>query len=336
MSRLQTYGDYAREIARVEQLIAQTTPRAEASAAAGLARRSLERRLESLRTEVARLNDDAVPGQELDVVIEGRPVLGHAIETEFMGRVLLQLQHLVRSVAASQGPQSANAGPLPSAVRRASTLHFASAFPGSFGMRLEAIQEQLELNEFPPLAPTFREVFALLHVEGDGSEVVARLAELGPRARATYRDLLDEFGKAGADVRVDWPGFGGVQTVRVRATQARRMLDTMSRLRVHVDGRYYTGLLDQASRRRGRFGFESDEGETFDGVVESEIVDTLREFYDRRCRAYILTREVEHPGTGVRKRSHRLQELLPVDVEGTRAEGAVAEPQEFDPAAPAA
>jgi hypothetical protein len=325
MSRLQTITDYQQELAQLDAMIHEEEGAGAPDFASTLTLSSLRYRREALAAELAELTDETLPGHEIDIMFEGAPVHGHTIETEFMGNVLLKVQHLVRSIAASKGPESAAKGPLPTSAKKAATLRFASSFQGSFGMRLEAIQEQPELDGFFALAPTLQSVLDLVNAADTPDVVLGRLAELGPRARNTYRDLIADISSANADVRVVWPNISGPRTARLKSSQATRLLGTLKEIRTHVDGRYYVGLLDQASRRRGKFGFESDDGEKFDGTVEKDVMDQVREFFDRRCRAYILTRVVEHPRTGIVRRSHRLQELLPVEAQGGRAEGTLVE-----------
>src|SRR5688572_10595393 len=60
--------------------------------------RNLTQRREHLRREMLELGDACMPAHELAVVLEGRPVHGHAVETEFLSKVLRDLQGLFRSI----------------------------------------------------------------------------------------------------------------------------------------------------------------------------------------------------------------------------------------------
>lgn len=171
-----------------------------------------------------------------------------------------------------------------------------------------------------PLAPTLRTVLEPFNAVDRPDDALTRVGELGPRAGNTYRYLVEKISQAHADVRVTWPGMAGAETVVVRHDKARKLVGALRNLRVRADGRYYVGVLDEASRRKERFGFTASDGQRFDGLVETEILDTMRDHYDRPCRAYILTRGVGQPKTGAVKRAHRLQELLSVDADGERPE----------------
>ena len=340
MSRLRTYQDYRRAIASAEAMAAEAEAEADGDPETGLApsfaeelaARSFRAHADRLRAELARYDDDSLPGHELDFVFEGAPVRGHRMDTEFMGHMLLSVQHLVRSVAASDAGRSTNAGPFPAGLRRATALDFAGSFDGSFGMRLEAVNDQPELTGGASIAPTVRTVLDLLAAVSEPAEALTRVGELGPRARKTYRELVSQIGRAQANVRVEWPGMGGVQRVEVRHYAAQRLVAALKDIRVRADGRYVVGVLDEASRRKGRFGFTTADDEHFDGLVETDLIPQVKEFYDRGpCRAYILTREVEQLQTGAIRRSHRLQELLPLDAPMLRAEEHFEEVEDTSP-----
>jgi hypothetical protein len=129
------------------------------------------------------------------------------------------------------------------------------------------------------------------------------------RATTDYEELIEELTTSKADMQLVWPHVSGERQVALPATKAARVLTTLREVQVNSSGRFYWGTLDQASRRYGRFGFASDEGEIFDGVVENHLIDELKFYYDSRCKAWIETKTVRNPRTGAIKKSHRLQEL---------------------------
>jgi hypothetical protein len=324
MSRLATVNDYRAQIATLDAMIA-------AHEAAGMDFATevevfgLRQRRDELAQELASASDASLLGQELDIVLTGKPVVQHKLEAEFMGKILLRVQNLVRSLVAAADASLALTGPFRAQVRRASTLHFAEAFQGSFGMKLEAIQEQPELDGFTEVAPSLDTFVSLLGEAEDPEKVLDRLAPLGPRATTHFRELVSELSSADANMRVRWPTTEGERTALIKATAATKLVSTLKELRESADGRYWVGKLDEASSRKGRFGFTTSDGTVLAGVVESHLIPTLKDFYDQSCKAYILTRELEHPRTGIIKRSHRLQELLPVNAIGQRPEGIIAD-----------
>lgn len=315
MTRLQSVADYERELAELDAMIesTRTVVAEDRDFASEMSLRSLERRRIALATELETVSDEEMAGHELDVVFNGKPVLYNRLEADFMGKVLLKIQGLVRSIAASGTPSADRSGPYPAEIKRVSELHFANAFAGSFGMRLEAIQEQPELDGFIALSPTLRAFLQLLEAGDNPSALLERLAEIGPRAMTHYEDLINELSSNSADMRVLWPNKGPLREVALRSTQATRVLETLRDVRELSSAQWYSGRLDISNKRHGRFGFLTDGGETFDGVVEEHLLDSLREFYDRHCRAWIVTNSIEHKRTGIVKKHFRLQGLEPLD-----------------------
>lgn len=314
MSKLRSVADYEREIAGLDAMIKREhrLNEVEYDAAADLSLHSLVQRREALAAELRMLGDERMPGHELDVIFSGEPVRGHSLDAEFMGKVLLKIQNLVRAMVAAEDHSTAQSGSFSDDVRRVARLQFAESFAGSFGMRLEAFQEQYELDGRIPLAPTLSSLIELLEAGDSPEPVLLHLAELGQRASKHYEELVEELSKGAADMRLIWPNVSGQREANLRQSQATKLLGTLREVREETDGRFYTGFLDVANKRHGRFGFQTDDGYFFDGVVEGHLLPYLREFYDRHCRAFITTRVVRHQRTGIEKRSHRLQELQSV------------------------
>lgn len=316
MSRLKTVADYERAIAELDALISrERAVEAEANwdfATASMVR-SLQKEREALNSELHAIHDDDHVAFEIDVILDGRPVREHRIETEFMGKLLLRLQGLVRSMLAASSPETRETGQVKAKFRRAAELQFAGSFSGSFGMRLESIQEQVELDGSLAIAPVLRSLLELLEAGDNTDLALEKISELDIRSSKAYEDLVSELSNNEADIRVIWPNLSGPREAALRSTQASRLLTTLREVRDESNGAWYLGTLDEASKRYGRFGFMTDEGATFDGVVEEPLIDTLRDYYDRRCRAWIETRVITHQQTGVVKKSHRLQQLEPVD-----------------------
>jgi hypothetical protein len=314
MSKLRSVTDYEREIAAIEDLIERTRRDigAEFNVVSRYSIAALEARRDALRRQLEELGDEGLPGHEIDVVLTGTPVAGSAIDASFLSLVLHDVQSLVTAILASSNGVQARVGRVRSNLERASSLRFAGSFAGSFGMRLETADTQLELTGETGLAPTFDHFLSLLSVGTNSGRLLDELAPLGARARANYRKLLHHLDREHANVRVVWPTTRGVREATVTSTTAHDLLGTLGRVTEEADGRFFDGVLDGANTRKGNFEFVTDGGDVLSGAVEKEIIESLRRFFDRRCRAYILTRKVTDTGTGDSRVHHRLQELKEV------------------------
>ena len=310
MSRLRSAADFAREIAELDALIAEhRTASPTSSFSVQLSLQSLERRRADLVERMQSLGDGRMLGHELDIIFNGPPVRQHRLDAEFMGELLLKLQHLLQAMVASEDDTTGQKGPFRTNVREVSRLHFAGAFPGSFGMRLEAFQEQPELEGFFALAPTLDALIGLLRAGDDPTEVLNRLADFGRRTTQHYREMVESLTDGGADMRVVWPTVSGPREASLPLPTSTRLLKTLEDVEERTWAHWYDGRLDIGNSRHGRFGFTTDDGKTFDGKVEPQIVDELGLYFNKHCRAWIATRELRHERTGVTRLSHRLQEL---------------------------
>lgn len=310
MSKLQSAADYKREIAELDAMIAaHRQAGSSGSFALELSLQSLEQRRAGLIAEMELLGDEQMRGQEISVIFKGEPVHRHRLDAEFMGEMLLKLQHLVQAIVASEDETTGQKGPFRTNVREVARLHFAGAFAGSFGMRLEAFQEQPQLDGFFTLAPTMQALIDLLSAGDNPNEVVKRLAELGRRATVHYHEVVESLTQGGADMRVIWPTISGEREAALPYPTAVRLLRTLEDVQEDSWGHWYEGRLDIGNSRHGRFGFTTDDGKTFDGKVEAQILDKLGMYFNKHCRAWIVTRELRHNRTGITRLSHRLQEL---------------------------
>lgn len=184
MSRLQSAADYERAQAELESLIRQQEAVSDqlGDFASRIGVASLRQRLEALQSELAELRDEQMAGHEIDVIFNGKPVSWNMLDADFIGNILVKIQGLVRTMVASDRGHERDKGRFPKRVRDLSRLHFA----GSFRMRLEAFQDQAELDGFIPLSPTFAALMALLEVGDDPDMLLGQLAEHSNRTKTQY------------------------------------------------------------------------------------------------------------------------------------------------------
>lgn len=314
MSRLLTYADYQRELRALRELLAhEEVLQIEEPAVAGeIAKASLNARIRMLEEEIRQLTDDQLPGVELDIILSGESVVGNRVDSEVMGKVLLEMQHMVSSIVAESSDEHAQAGPFSASVKRASTLRFAESFSGSFGMRLEAVQDQVELDGFFTLAPSMHTLVDLVS-SSDREQLLTSLATAGERAAKHFTSLLSTLSSSNTALKVIWPTTGGRREAFLGVARVKEVHALLREISVEEQGHYYYGELDSANKRKGRFGFTAQTGEVFDGVVEEHLVEELKRYFDRVCRAYIVTRVVRHVSSGVEISQYRLQELAEPD-----------------------
>ena len=310
--------DYQREIAEIDQLLALGTM-AEAATGPSFARElseeGLRYRREVLSAELAEARDERMPGQEIDVALDGAPVVDHTVDAAFLGVVLHDLQNLVRDMVADQAPRSARTGPLRRQVVRQSALRVAGTFNGSFGIRLESVNDQLEMegSEISPMYSAFDSLLGLINGEANEGAFLDSFIPLGSRSKSQYRKLLRHLSRNDATIRVEWPTTKGVRAGVLRPWQAKERLGRLRRVKEQVSGKSVTGVLSGAVTRTGYFELETEDEEYF-GKVHPDIMPIVATFFQKRCSAYITTTVVEDEGTGDRKVYHRLDLLGPPDV----------------------
>lgn len=314
--RLRTPSDYRREIAATEAMINAELELGQLDPASELTVRNLRRRREELEEELNTLGDEGISAQELDIVLSGRPVLQNAVETEFLAEVLERMQKLVRATANAVAGRRGRSGPIPREIAKQSTLRLSSTFAGSFGMRLEAISDdpQIEAPGLNTIAPAFDALLGLFQAPADDPQLLEVLGRVGPRATSEYRKFLQHLGKKRAGVIVTWPGVSTVREGVIDSRAAARLARRLDQVSHRQFGREYAGELYLADKKHLRFGFTDAAGNDYSGNISADLLqDVLDYLQEKACRAYIVTTEVRDRATGDIRRTHQLQELLPAE-----------------------
>lgn len=314
MSRLASVSDFRREIAAVEALIAEQEALVREHGidfSTELLMESLRSRKDELQRELEALGDEGLPGQELAVVVKGAPVSGGAVEADFLGTLLKDVQGLIRSIVAAQFGSERRQGAWEPEIKRRSTLRFADSFAGSFGMVLEAVDEQLELEGRLAIQPAFEDMFQVLSSTAEGGSFLESLAPLGPRARSRLRKLLEHISAAEADVSFQWPVVQGRVEASVSKRKAQALVDALRRIDETETLETITGMLEGAILRTGYFEIQTDAGEVVGGRVAPPIRKAVAPFFGKQVRATVITTTVTDHGTGEQKTTYRLVELDP-------------------------
>ena len=277
MGRLMTAQDYRREIAEIEAMLETDRQISQAHGtdpAAEMSRRSLERRLAALRSELTERGDTRLPGHELDVVFEGTPVEGHTIDSEFLSIVLRDIQLIVRGVVEAQSRAITRGKESFRQLRRRSALRLANTYPGSFGLHLETTDDQFDLLG-EDISPVFRAISAVVNLvdeQPDDQELLSSLTELGEKPTKMYTGLLRHLDQFNASIRVSWPTIAGTRTGRLSPVVAAKRRQRLERVHLKTRIRYADGRLDEAGIRRGYFEFITDGDELIKGRVADEAV----------------------------------------------------------------
>lgn len=313
MSRLLTANDYRREISALEQLIREQRAAGPVDFATEVSIRSLEQRHAELRRELEDLGDTGLPGHELEVVLIGAPVVHESVEVPFLAALLERLQKLITAIAGAASGSLARTGPIKKRIARRSRLRLAGTFSGSFGLRLEAVGEQLELEGMSVVAPAFDALLELLESGEDSDRLLQSLAPVGARATSEYRALLEHLRVGQAGVRVAWPGVLRTREASIRPGAAERIANRLNRVEQRQWAETKTGELHMGDRRDLKFGFTTDGGDVFRGTISPDLLEDVTEFFGKRCRAYIVITEAIDTLTKDVRRHYRLLELRSLD-----------------------
>jgi len=312
MSRLISASDYQREVAELRALIASEERTAEQLGwdfSSELTVSSLRSRLEELEAELGAIGDADLPGHELEVVFAGVPVRGHKVRADFLAGVLDELQKLVHALVNTQFGREAHRGSWPEDVIRRSTLEVSETFAGSFGVKLEAIDEQLELEGHLVIQPAFEDLFNVLSSEKSGGDFLEELAPIGSRARMHLRTLMNQVTKAEASLDMRWPLVDGEKRARIGYQRAGELAELLGRIEEQERLESKEGLLGGANIRTGYFELQLDDDSPLAGRVSKDMGQAIADFFGRRVVAELLVTRVTDRGTGVERETYRLMSL---------------------------
>lgn len=322
MSRLTSAADYRRELAAVDGLISEQERLAAEYGmdfSTELTIQSLQERRAELAQELANLTDEDLPGHELSLIVRGAPVHEHAVEAKFLGQLLQDMQKLIRALVAAQYGDQRRQGPWHPEVLRRSTLQFTESFAGSFGMTLEAVDEQMELEGHLAVQPAFNDLFGVLTSGLERGAFLESLAPLGPRARSHLRAMLEHLGDAEADLELRWPLVRGEKVARLTRRTAQTLADTLRRIDESEHLETVFGVLEGAILRTGYFEIQKEDGSVIGGRVSQQLQRQIAPHFNRRVKASLIVTTVTDRGTDETRVSYRLVELE-ADLGQTRKE----------------
>lgn len=314
MSRLLSAADYQRELGALRGMIAEEeriTEQYGPEPAAEIALASMRDRYSRLTAELESLGKSRVERHELAVVFDGRPVHEHSVDATFLGEALTRLQRVLEAMVASASGLKSRMASLPKQIQKKAGLRVSATFAGSFGVALETQEQEPSLFEDPSsIGHSISAFLKLVHGVESSEELLDAMEPLNARARTRYMELLQHLAENGADMRVEWPTGTAVSSASLRASQAKKLKERLSRVSEAESIKSYRGTLDGALKNRAIFEFKTEDGEVYTGRLGPGVLDQLSSFhYEEPCIATITTRIVFDEATGTQRVFHRLERL---------------------------
>ncbi len=141
-------------------------------------------------------------GTDVELILDGDPVVQHSVQASFLGNFLAKVQSLVNAMAQAVTSTPTARGPLPGNIVAENRLMISAEFvPSSFGVRCTLpTKEDLGLI-LEPVSRAVLESISELLSDNLPSEDLAGLVSHA-RVKQQYFELLDILAKNGANVRV--------------------------------------------------------------------------------------------------------------------------------------
>lgn len=310
MSRLATAADFTREIAEIDAHLAATEAVEAESLSARIMNRGLRYRRAELVAEMEALATKGRLAHELDVVLDGDPVVHHTIEARFLSDILGDFQGLVRDLLADIAGRLGKAGKVAKAFIERTQLRVATTYPGSFGLRFEAGVGEFHLDDAGSFAETMAALLNLIDATPDQAAFISEFEPLSGRTKTKFMALLEHLADANASIRVSWPTPTGARESQLRASQARERLTILEKFEESSHIEHVDGVLDSAQHSRATFLIIPDDRNRrrISGTIEEHLVDEMGKYWGKRVRAMFSVRELV-PEVGKVYKFYRLSRI---------------------------
>lgn len=271
-----------------------------------LMRESLEVRRGELLAEIA--------DQQLDVALTRSARRGTGGELKLVASVLSALQDSLASIAQGIVGRTTTRGLIPSAVVESVELRVAVAATGSLKLTLvpafpETQTPLFDDGEDSPLdLSVLRLGDVLAHADGDVGDLLASVADLGPRATAHIGTLAKALADAEAGFSMAWRSPRHRRTVAVDMHAASILQRTLAEVDETERTVVFTGRLVGGSLVRSSFELELDDGSVVRGSADEDVLTDLEALFGSPCVATLAVRELRLQG-GETKEAHRLMRL---------------------------
>ena len=276
---------------------------------------------ESLPLEYSRL-DIPVPQQfaggptrervhRLDVRIDGK--VGET-SADVVSQIVGNIQRLLHAIGQAITTTPTSQGPVPNYIKEQTRLNFVGAYAGSLGLHLETDIEDDLIGESLALS-SLRGLFGLL--EGDQSPLPpAKYQRLwSSRVAANYKNLLSTVETSSQAASLIWNQYGGQEIQEFKITPdfargQRRMAETITKEKVHLDGIFEAGNI----RTRWFRFLTRGSRESFGGrILRTASIDVNRIPLGYPCRVVVEPNLQVNQATGEEKTTYTFLSVETMD-----------------------
>lgn len=141
-------------------------------------------------------------GADVEIVLDGDPVVQHSVQAVFLGNFLAKIQHLVNAMAQTITSIPTDRAPLPRNIVAENRLMVTASFvPSSFGVRCTLPTKETLGQLYEPENQKVLESISELLSDHLPTDDLANLVSHA-RVKKHYFELLEMLAKNGANVRV--------------------------------------------------------------------------------------------------------------------------------------
>jgi hypothetical protein len=263
------------------------------------------------RDELGGLLAAALLGQHRPAIrlfLDGQPVSGMTIVASVLGKALDELQGSIHALGAAIAGRTGERGILASRIVGETQFVVTGFIPGSFGVTLEAplgpVQQSMFTDE-PDLSLAERATDRLLNVLEIGSRadtnepLVEELGGLGARPVNRLKEFAKHISDSEATVRLEWLSPEVAErAVEMDRVQVHRLASHLASVEATESHQILQGWLGGASKIRGRFELQSEDGKLYQGTAAPDVIDELERYFNRRCIADVIVTVTRSTTTG--------------------------------------
>jgi hypothetical protein len=273
--------------------------------------------LDLTRASLERQRDQLDGRLRLALTRDGR--LGTGAELSLVAGVLGALQDSVSSIGQVVAGQPTARGLIPAAIKEATELRVAAAQPGSLNLLLvpaAGTQEPLfEDGSETLLELSMSHLIDLLsHADGDRSEMLDEVGQLGPRVTSHVQALTNWLSEGRASASFEWRSRNLDRTTRLDSTAATTLREVLREVEENTRALVMTGRIVGGSLVRGTFELELDaepsvpEATVITGRTDETALGDLERFFGQRVSASVEVRE-SRLRSGETREAHTLKGL---------------------------
>ena len=231
-------------------------------------------------------------GADVELVLDGDPVIQHSVQAVFLGKFLAKIQQLVNATAQAITSVPTARAPVPRNIVAENRLMVTASFvPSSFGVRCnlptkESLGQLYELD-----SQTVLETVSELLTDDLPSEDLASLVSHA-RVKKHYFELLDMLAKDGANIQVRTRRnpYG----CKLHAKKARERVEWLELMSAEEERIVLQGVLVGGNIETGRFELKVGE-ETISGRGTDAAKNELRRItFGAQVRAEVRATTMTH------------------------------------------